>query len=235
MLNKAIIIAIIICGFVTSPGKVSAKRLMIVKVKDEDTLARYAHFKTIPAEFRLPILKALSYFPELKDLHINFIVKKAYTPLSTRPSFTSIFKRKSNRAYTITISSQTIDTLSPLLFKNLNFAEKVGIMGHELSHVVDFDSKNFIQTVGNGAGHVSGSFLDKMEYHTDLICIKHGLGKYLEQYSLHVRKTMHVKYWRGVDHVFEKDNHIERYMNPATIEKYMQASSISASEETDKK
>ena len=234
-MKKAIIITVIINGFLNSPHEASAKCNPLPKIKNDDTLSKYAHYKNIPAEFRLPILKALSYFPELKNLDIYFVVKKAYTPLTTKPSFTSIFKRKSRRAYIITISNQTIDTLSPLLFKNLNFDEKVGIMGHELSHVVDFDNKNFIQTTGNGIGHISGRFLDKMEYRTDLICIKHGLGKYLEQYSLHVRKTMHVKFWRGVDHVFEKDNHIERYMNPNTIEKYMQVATISSSEEVNKK
>jgi hypothetical protein len=49
----------------------------------------------------------------------------------------------------------------------------------------------------------------------------HGLGKYLEAYSMHVRQTMHVHNWRGVDFVNEKNETHERYMNPDTIEKYM--------------
>jgi hypothetical protein len=201
----------------------------------EDSLNQYANNKQIPGEFRLPILTALSYFPELKNIHINFVVKKAYTPLSTRPACRSMVKRKGHRTYIITISDQTIDTISHLLYKNLTFTEQVGIMGHELSHAVDFNSKNFFQSSGNVIGHLSKRFVDKMEYKTDLICIQHGLGKYLETYSLHVRKTMHVDYWRGVDHVFEKDDHIERYMNPATIEKYMQLATISPQQDTLKK
>jgi len=200
-----------------------------------DSLNQYAQNKQIPGEFRLPILTALSHFPELKEIHINFVVEKAYTPLSTRPAFRSMVKRRGHRTYIVTISDQTIDTLSHLLYKNLNFTEQVGIMGHELSHVVDFNNKNFFQSTGNVIGHLSKRFVDKMEYKTDLICIQHGLGKYLETYSLHVRKTMHVSYWRGVDHVFEKDDHIERYMNPATIERYMQLAAISPGESTIKK
>ncbi len=168
-------------------------------------------------------------------MHIDFVIKKAYTPLTTKPAFTSIFKSKRSRTYIITISDRTIDTLSPLLYKNLTFDAQVGIMGHELSHVVDFDSKNFFQTVYNGAGHISGRYLDKMEYRTDLICINHGLGRYLEEYSLYLRNTMHVQYWRGVDHVFEKNGHIERYMNPQTIEKYRQLAATSRSERPDNK
>ena len=189
-----------------------------------DTLYPFSQNKTIPKEFEQPILAALSHFPELKPIRINFITREAYTPLSTRPAFKSLIKRKSRRKYLIIISTRSIDTLAPLLFKNLTFNERVGIMGHELSHVVDFDNKNFLQSLVNAVGHISKRFIDKMEFHTDLICVQHGLGKYLESYSLHVRKTMHVKYWRGVDHVFEKDDHTERYMNPATIEKFMKAS-----------
>ena len=224
--GKTIVIVIIIAGFFISSHTALAGNKFAQSAGDDDTLGKFAHNKNIPAEFRAPILKALSYFPELINLHIDFEIKKAYTPLTTKPSFTSVFKRRSHRTYVVTISNQTIDTLSHLLFKNLTFDEKVGIMGHELSHVVDFDKKNFFQTVRNGAGHLSSRFLDKMEYRTDLICIQHGLGKYLEKYSLHVRRTMHVKYWRGVDHVFEKDGQIERYMNPSTIEKYMQTPGV---------
>ena len=184
----------------------------------EDSLR---HNKEIPTEFERPILAALSHFPELKDTNIIFRIKKAYTPLTTKPEFSSVFKPKDHRTYIITISNETADTLTRLLFKNLTFEEQVGIMGHELSHVVDFDSKNFPQEVGNGIAHISKKYVDKMEFNTDRICIMHGLGKYLEAYSMHVRQTMHVHNWRGVDFVNEKNETHERYMNPDTIEKYM--------------
>ena len=179
------------------------------------------HNKEIPGEFERPILTALSYFPELRDTHIIFRIKKAYTPLTTKPNFTSVLKRKDHRTYIITISDETTDTLTRLLFQNLTFEEQVGVMGHELSHVVDFDSKNFPQSIGSGIGHISKKYVDKMEFNTDRICIMHGLGKYLEAYSVHVRQTMHVHNWRGVDFVNEKNETHERYMNPDTIEKYM--------------
>lgn len=183
----------------------------------------FAHNKEIPAAFEKPILKALSYFPELRDVHIVFRIQQAYTPLSTKPAFASMFKRKNHRTYIITISNKTIDTLNRLLYQNLDFEEQVGIMGHELSHVVDFNHKNFLQSVGSAIGHLSKKYIDKMEYHTDLICIQHGLGKYLEAYSIHVREAMHVHYWRGVDHVNEPNDSHERYMNPDTIEKYKES------------
>ncbi len=188
-----------------------------------DSLKEFGYKKEIPQQFEKPILTALSYFPELKDVHIVFRIKKAYTPLATKPNFTGVFKRKDHRTYIITISNQTIDTLKPLLLQNLTFEQQVGVIGHELSHVVDFNSKNFPQTIGIGIGHISKRYLDKMEFNTDRICIQHGLGKYLLVYSKHVRETMHVYNWRGVDYVNKGNGNgkYERYMNPDTIEKTM--------------
>jgi len=132
-----------------------------------------------------------------------------------------MFKRKSRRTYIITLSNKTIDTLKHLLYSNLNFEEQVGIMGHELSHVADFRSKNLLQSLRNAIGHLFPRFIDRMEYHTDMICIQHGLGKQLEAYSKHVRDSMHVHDWRGVDYVDKTDDKYERYMNPDTIEHYI--------------
>jgi len=188
-----------------------------------DSLKEFGNNKVIPPQYEKPILTALSYFPELKKVHIVFQIKKAYTPVSTKPNFAGVFKRKDHRTYIVTISDQTIDTLKPLLFQNLIFEQQVGVIGHELSHVVDFNSKNFPQTLGVGIGHISNRYLDKMEFNTDRICIQHGLGKYLLVYSKHVRETMHVHNWRGVDYVNKGNGNgkYERYMNPDTIEKTM--------------
>jgi len=188
-----------------------------------DSVPEFGNKKEIPPQFEKPILTALSYFPELKNVHIVFRIKKAYSSLTTKPNFAGVFKRKNRRTYIITISNETIDTLKPLLLQNLTFEQQVGVIGHELSHVVDFNSNNFPQTIGVGIGHISKKYLDKMEFNTDRICIQHGLGKYLLAYSKHVRETMHVHNWRGVDYVNKGNGNgkYERYMNPETIEKTM--------------
>jgi hypothetical protein len=195
----------------------------LLKAADTDSLQKFAVNKEIPEQYQKPILTALSHFPELNDVHIIFRIRKQYTPLTTKPDLASVFKKKNYRTYIITISNQTIDTLKRLLFQNLTFEEQVGVIGHELSHVVDFNGKNLPQTISVGFGHLSKKYIDKMEFNTDRICVMHGLGRYLLAYSEHVRETMHVHNWRGVDYVNKGNGNgqHERYMNPETIEKYM--------------
>jgi hypothetical protein len=194
------------------------------KLTTLDSLKEFGNKKEIPQQFEKPILTALSHFPELKDVHIVFRIKKARTALATTPDLAGVFQRKDHRTYIITISNETIDTLKSLLLQNLTFEQQVGVIGHELSHVVDFNSNNFPQTIGVGIGHLSKKYLDKMEFNTDRICIQHGLGKYLLAYSKHVREVMHVHNWRGSDYVNKGNGNgkYERYMNPDTIEKTMQ-------------
>lgn len=200
---------------------------LLTRANEADSLEQYAVNKEIPAQYKQPILTALSYFRELENVHIVFRIKKQRTCLTTKPDLISVFKRKDHRTYFITISDQTIDTLKRLMFENLTFEEQVGVVGHELSHVADFNSNNFLQTVGVGFGHLSKRYIDRMEFNTDRICIMHGLGKYLLAYSKHVRDVMHVHNWRGSDFVTKGNSggHYERYMNPDTIEKYMSKSS----------
>ncbi|MEP6844795.1 MAG: hypothetical protein ABI861_02280 [Panacibacter sp.] len=179
--------------------------------------------KKIASQFAAPITTALSHYPELKNTRIIWRIKPAYTPLLTRPTFFSFLKLGDKRTYIITISDHTIDTLQHLLYSHLTYDEQAGIMGHELGHVLDFRNKNFLQSARTAFGHFSKDYIDRMEYHTDMICIQHGLGPQLEKYSTYVRTHMHVHDWRGVDHIFNNDEKHERYMNPETIEKIINA------------
>lgn len=178
--------------------------------------------KKLPQGFESQALEALSHFPELTKTPVKFKVKASRMTAKTRPTFISSFLPRGNRSYIITISNKSIPVLSPVLLGALPREAQVGLLGHELSHVADFSRKTTIRSFGDLVNHLSAHWLDKMEYHTDWIAIQHGLGKNLKAWSTIIRNHFHVKYWRGSGHVLDNDNQIERYMNPDTIEKYMQ-------------
>jgi hypothetical protein len=108
--------------------------------------------------------------------------------------------------------------LKPILFQNLPFNAQVGVIGHELGHVLDFSSMITLGVVKHAARSVSSTYVDHFEYRTDSICIAHGLGYQLLSWSSYVRKAMHKENWEGADNV-HKPMMRERYMNPATIKK----------------
>ncbi|MEO5591126.1 MAG: hypothetical protein ABIR15_13585 [Chitinophagaceae bacterium] len=188
-----------------------------------DNMLQYAAHKQLPQGYEKETLEALSHFPELKDITIKFRVKKSFATLKTRPTFLSMFMPKGHRSYIITISNKTTAKLVPLMFANLSAEARVGVIGHELSHVVDFSKRNDWQCLKMAIGHLSPYYLDHFEYNTDMICIQHGLGKDLETWSSYIRKTMHTVFWRGADYVYKGDDKYERYMNPSTIEKNIPA------------
>ena len=113
----------------------------------------------------------------------------------------------------------------PLIFKNLPFNSQVGVMGHELAHAVDFFQMTTKQIITHVIRNISATYIDRFEFNTDAICIAHGLGYQLYDWSSLVRQKMNKTNWRGSDYV-HRDMNKERYMNPETILKRIAANPI---------
>ena len=217
--NITLIFAVLIS--INSFGQAIVRSFAKENIADDDyelIRAKAGKHKTIPAEYKKPILLALCYFPELADIEIEFRIQHVTTPLASRPSWTSIFKSKKARKYIITISDQSNKQLSPILFAALDFDAQVGVIGHEISHVVDFNRKNTFGLLRIGMGNISSKFLDRFEFGTDSICIAHGLGYQLLAWSIFVRKALMHQNWDGADNINSMMTR-ERYMNPGTIRK----------------
>ena len=122
------------------------------------------------------------------------------------------------RDYEITISDSTEQMLTPILFQNLPFNAQIGVIGHELGHVIEFSSMVTIRIMEHAANSISSKYVDHFEFETDSICIAHGLGYQLLSWSTYVRHVMHKDNWDGADNV-HKPMMRERYMNPSTIQK----------------
>ena len=173
--------------------------------------------KQIPLLYRKQLLIALSYFPELRQTSIEFRIRHAYTPLETTIKPLSIIQISTPRQYIITLSDSSEQALTPILFRNLDFNAQIGVIGHELSHVADFSSRNLISLICLGIDHLSEKATDHFEFSTDSICIAHGLGYQLLAWSYFVRKALHTEFWEGADNIHRPIMTRERYMNPGTI------------------
>jgi hypothetical protein len=195
----------------------------------EDSIAlvkMYGKNKKIIPRFALSMLIALSYFPELENTRIRFVFKDAHSPLRTKPNVWGIWRKGNNRSYTITISDSSEFKLEFILLPFMGFNARTGVIGHELSHVADFSSMNLLQLAASGIGHISTHYIDRFEYRTDSICIAHGLGYQLLEWSRFVRERLHTKNWEGSDNINEPIMTRERYMNPSTIQRRIQNSAL---------
>jgi hypothetical protein len=186
-----------------------------------DLKSIYGHNKVYPAEFEEQILTALSFFPELKNHRIDFQLRKGYAPLSSRPTYGGLFRSAPKRKYKIFISTGRKDMWDSILLKNAPFDAGVGVLGHELSHVLNFSKMSGLSLTWLGISHVSTKYMNRFEYLTDSLCIEQGMGEYLLAMSIYVRKTFGAPDPEESQVKGEKGNYKERYMSPSTIRLYM--------------
>ena len=190
-------------------------------------IKQYGFNKIIPKEIEPQVLTALSFYPELKDIKITFRIRKRKTPLTSRPRVFSVFRKKRNRNYIITISSESKDRFTPILFSNLPYNAQIGVLGHELAHVSHYNAQNTFQLLRLSIGMLSSKYVDKFEWNTDKGTIVHGLGYQLYDWSSYVREVLNIKEWLGASQNIEEGNSSpinERYMSPTTILEFIRAS-----------
>ena len=175
------------------------------KLKLDSLLSLYGHNKILPKGFELQALIALSHYPELKNIQIEFRFKKAKIAHTCRPSFLSTFKNKNKRKYIVTISNVISKDLEMTRLKNLSYNAQIGVLGHELGHVSEYIQFNFCKLISYGVNYSNEKGIIEIENRTDKITIDHGLGFQLLEWSTEVH-DFHIKDGRG-----------DRYLAPSEI------------------
>jgi hypothetical protein len=145
----------------------------------------YTGVHNISEQGQTSFLVAMSYFPELSNSRIQLKYKKIRTTLNVRPTIGSlVFNRKNNRKYIVRINSSTNDSIITL--NELSSDAQIGVIGHELSHIVDYRMKNIWGVIARGFSYISRRRKANFEKEIDRIAIKHGLGCELYEWSNYV-------------------------------------------------
>ncbi len=130
---------------------------------------------------REEILLSLSYYPELLDVCIKFVlispmIKKSV--MQAQPEFRSYFTPGKKRHYVIRISRYFKGGPDVLPIETLPRRVLIGWIGHELGHVMDYEERDFWQMARFGFGYLfSSKYLMRAERTADSFAISHGLGK----------------------------------------------------------
>ncbi len=175
--------------------------------------------KGLPKGFEVAAAIAYSAYPELRDVKIDMVLTQKGAPMeSSFNVWSMILPGKKNRKYKILLNDAENTSFDPILLRNLPFDAQVGILAHELGHVVYYHKLNLIQIAKWGWKYIQDD-----EYHaihertTDLMPIYHGLGSQIYQYAYFVRKDPSCVpfYQRGkrfMDTFYMTDDELLAYM-----------------------
>ena len=138
--------------------------------------------KIIPENILEEANIALSFYPELKDVKIEFKYKKNIKDafMQAQPKFTDLFKRKKNRSYYVFMSHKFLIEDEEFSMAEVPSEVLIGWLGHELGHIMDYLDKSTWEMAKFGARYVtSEKFIRKAERTADTYAINNGMGNYI--------------------------------------------------------
>ncbi len=219
---------ILFAVFLSATGSAQAQHLPMKDITDSMNLlypqikTEWGKNKTMPAAVGKQIFFALSYFPELKKTKIHFRMEPGAGIISTRPSWGSVFRRSSKRTYIVAIGDSGTDRSFSVWAKGPANGQ-VGIMCHELCHILYFRRHTGLGLIGLGINHISTKYMDGFENKTDSVDVERGLGWQLIDWNLYLHGLFRRHQPDGVPALPPPPPKIrERYMSPASIKKMME-------------
>lgn len=170
----------------------------------------YGTNKIFVEEFIEPTLIALSYYPELKDTKIEFKYSAEATTMAARPKPMSMFAR---RRYIVLINNK--QEFEGIHLKDVPFNAQIGIIGHELAHIADYQNHNLLGVTSILMRYSSKKRKALFEKEIDRATIERGLGWQLydwAHYSLSPENGATQKY---------RDFKLKHYLTPQEIEQHI--------------
>jgi len=153
----------------------------------------FGYKKQLPEGYELQALYALCHFPELREVPIRFYRSDSDISLLSQPAFESLLLPWRERSYNVIIDTVKIKEngwKEPTLLRNIPFNGQVGVLGHELAHIMAYLDKRGLELLWMGPKYLlSPSFREELENATDRRTIEHGLGYQLLAWSESTRLT----------------------------------------------
>jgi hypothetical protein len=170
--------------------------------------------KGLPPGYEHAALLAYSAYPQLKDVSINMVLTKSGAPMESNFELWTLLKNRSKRVYEIRLNDATGTPYDEILMRALPFDAQVGILAHELGHVVYYHNLSTLQLMNWGIRYlISKKFRAAHEKTTDLMPIYYGLGSQIYQYAWFVRydattRALYEKYGDFIDNYYLTDEEL---------------------------
>ncbi|MDB5242487.1 MAG: hypothetical protein JWP57_3112 [Spirosoma sp.] len=150
----------------------------------DSELAAFSTNKIIPPVIKRNVLIALACYPELMNTHIRFVFRQNLrsSVMQAQPVFKTLLTKKANWAYQINISALFRLTHTAIPIHQLPDPIMIGWIGHELGHIMDYESRSTMGMIEFGLGYfLSSDYVKRAERTADDFAVGHGLGPYLIQ------------------------------------------------------
>jgi len=145
-------------------------------------LLSFRHNKQIPPKIKQPALKALSFYPELKNAVIRFNFKKNIrtSVMQAQPVFSTLVNKRKNRRYRINISIHFKLRTCDMPITDIPEEVMIGWFVHELGHIMDYEHRSNAAIAVFGFRYVfSPAYVKEAERVADTYAVNHGSGKYI--------------------------------------------------------
>lgn len=145
-------------------------------------LLSFRHNKQIPQVIKPQVLKALSFYPELKNTVIRFNFRKNIrsSVMQAQPVFSTLLRSRKNRRYRINISAHFKLSSYDMPITEIPEAVMVGWIVHELGHIMDYEHRSNAAIVLFGYRYLfSPEYVKEAERIADTYAVEHGSGKYI--------------------------------------------------------
>ncbi len=133
----------------------------------------------VPNDLKPSFGEAVSFFPDLKNTQIELKLASISSTMQAHPEITFRNLLSKKRKFIIKVNND-FKTNKTLNYKELSNDILVGWIGHELSHIVDYQNRSFLSLIGLGINYyLSSSFRSEVENFADKSTVYRGLGKEL--------------------------------------------------------
>lgn len=150
-----------------------------IVLNNEDNLPpNFFDNKNIPESIKTESKYALEHFPELASVSIEFKYRSSKFTMQTLPKLSFLYRKRSKRQYTIIVNNNA-KFYTGMDYNELSQKAKIGWIGHELSHIVDFQERNIWGIISVGLYYGKSKFRRRLERRVDDLTIEHGLGEEL--------------------------------------------------------
>jgi len=144
--------------------------------------------KVLPKGFETAAAIAYSAFPQLRNTNIEMVLTQDGAPMESTVAWWSLFGGRNARQYRVLLNNAEHSYFNPILLRSLPFDAQVGILAHELGHIVYYEDLNILQFGKWGLKYLQDDqFRATHERSTDMMPVYHGLGSQIYQYAYYVR------------------------------------------------